>query len=384
MPDQRPTVEPPTPPRPPSTGLPPAGAESDEPRREPDRRREVVAEALANRKAALDRPPALAPLPPFPAAVALDAARRLDRIPAAYARLEASAGGSLGPPAVSLPEPPPARGHEPSEVPAVDRPAGAPGGPTRPGSGPMPERAASTPPGPSGLPLAVPSKGTAVAAAPAAIEAPGRVEVAPPPIPPMAMSSRPDGATRAEDPGRRSPAGPAESPPKAGTSGLGSREVAADPPRPAGSPGVAVSARLGLPIPAASARPQDRPEPAGESGVGPGPRVDPGFAFDAEPASAPGREATPTAIRAPRSDDLRNLAMASPGPSRAGGGSADPGPGGPAGIDREFGAAASAAGGGASVDLSRTNDLLQQLLDAVRRSGGPSMPPGGPSVYPGR
>ena len=41
------------------------------------------------------------------------------------------------------------------------------------------------------------------------------------------------------------------------------------------------------------------------------------------------------------------------------------------------------ASGGAGLDLSRTNDLLQQLLDAVRKpatGGGTSLPTGGPSV----
>jgi hypothetical protein len=37
-----------------------------------------------------------------------------------------------------------------------------------------------------------------------------------------------------------------------------------------------------------------------------------------------------------------------------------------------------------SLDLSKTNELLQQLLDAVRKQRGASLPPGGLPVYPDR
>jgi hypothetical protein len=39
---------------------------------------------------------------------------------------------------------------------------------------------------------------------------------------------------------------------------------------------------------------------------------------------------------------------------------------------------------GVSIDLSKTNELLQQLIDAVRKQRGSSLPIGGPSVYPDR
>ncbi len=88
-------------------------------------------------------------------------------------------------------------------------------------------------------------------------------------------------------------------------------------------------------------------------------------------------------VRNPQSNDLRNLTMTMPtGP--------DP-EGMPSGVGtQDFTLAESSAGqgfsgtDGGSLDLSRTNELLQQLVDAVRKQQGSSLPVGGPSVYPGR
>jgi hypothetical protein len=88
-------------------------------------------------------------------------------------------------------------------------------------------------------------------------------------------------------------------------------------------------------------------------------------------------------VRNPLSSEFRNLSLSGP---------ALQGQGGPASDRRgiEKGAGDPPSGGssssqdGAAVDLSRTNELLQQLIDAVRKQRGSSLPPGGPSVYPDR
>jgi hypothetical protein len=102
----------------------------------------------------------------------------------------------------------------------------------------------------------------------------------------------------------------------------------------------------------------------------------------------PGNPAIPaepfmTSVRNPLSSELRNISMTSPTMAAGIGASSGPdriesSPGRDA-----FGAAASSQAG-ASVDLSRTNELLQQLVEAVRKQRGSSLPTGGPSVYPDR
>ena len=91
---------------------------------------------------------------------------------------------------------------------------------------------------------------------------------------------------------------------------------------------------------------------------------------------------SPEFVRNPASSDLRAMSQAGPGQSaqvgsalRAGYGQStvDPGPDGSASPQ-----------GGPAVDLSRTNELLQQLIDAVRKPRGGSLPLGGASIYPER
>jgi hypothetical protein len=48
-----------------------------------------------------------------------------------------------------------------------------------------------------------------------------------------------------------------------------------------------------------------------------------------------------------------------------------------------FGGSAMPQGGG-TIDLSKTNELLRQLVDAVKQQRDGSLPVGGQSVYPGR
>ncbi len=88
-------------------------------------------------------------------------------------------------------------------------------------------------------------------------------------------------------------------------------------------------------------------------------------------------------VRNPLSADPGRFALAGPTPS-----SQD----GPASIQRGIGASqadpapgsSGSSQGGFSADLTRTNELLQQLIDVVRKQRGSSLPSGGPSVYPER
>ena len=82
---------------------------------------------------------------------------------------------------------------------------------------------------------------------------------------------------------------------------------------------------------------------------------------------------------------MSSLAMASPGVpdggmTGMGNGSFDVGGGNGLGFD----STAAAGGGGATMDLSKTNELLQQLVDAVRKqrdANSAPLPTGGPAVY---
>jgi hypothetical protein len=90
-----------------------------------------------------------------------------------------------------------------------------------------------------------------------------------------------------------------------------------------------------------------------------------------------------TAVRNPRSDDLRNDSWSMSGGSDKGSvdlgsGSLESGP-----TEASSGFSASASEGG-SIDLSKTNELLQQLVDAVRKQQSSSLPIGGPLVYADR
>ena len=97
-------------------------------------------------------------------------------------------------------------------------------------------------------------------------------------------------------------------------------------------------------------------------------------------ASAPATSVSPSMgfVRNPMASDMRGLSSSGPaGPASGHGGMGQ-------------GAADFAGGGspssqsGNSVDLSKTNELLQQLIDAVRKQSDSSLPAGGRSVYPER
>ena len=99
------------------------------------------------------------------------------------------------------------------------------------------------------------------------------------------------------------------------------------------------------------------------------------------PHTMAGRIESPMSfIRNPLSADLRNRSMASPAlPESRGNPSSHGGGMGISADQNAFGSTTSPQGG-SSIDLSKTNELLQQLVDAVRKQRGSSLPIGGPSV----
>ncbi len=119
-----------------------------------------------------------------------------------------------------------------------------------------------------------------------------------------------------------------------------------------------------------------------EPGNGAG-RVGHGMMGDRPQAVDRRSESSTIFVRNPLSADLRNASMASPDFPESGGGQA--GQGGPGkGPDQNVLTAMTASQGGPSIDLSKTNELLQQLIDAVRKQRPSSLPIGGPSAYPDR
>jgi hypothetical protein len=89
-------------------------------------------------------------------------------------------------------------------------------------------------------------------------------------------------------------------------------------------------------------------------------------------------------VRNPRSADMRNFAMmsSSAGPETGKSGLDLGALGiGPAEVSGGVSSSGSEAGAG---DLSKTNELLQELVDAVRKQRSSSLPVGGPLVYADR
>ncbi len=339
---------------------------------------------LSLRKGAFDRPPipASMPLPAFPASLAGEAALRLKRNPGLAVEPEARAT-SLEPPPVALPEPPPVATRESGPAAASDRPG--PSTPPQPRPESMPLVAAAARPQDPGPSPVSPAKGFPVAPAatvnpPRSIDGPSHLMMPPAGSPP----TREIGASPVDLPNFGAPAGTIGSGPKVGVAGLGPLGSDAISPRAADAPKPTIE-RPGEPAPRPSIRPEPQLPPGGSATVKPSAGAGHELSFGAGSGPFPGNEASTITVRNFRSDDLKKLALASPSPTRGGGAPSDSGQGGPASPDRGFDAAASSqAQGAGAVDLSRTNELLQQLIDAVRRQGGPSMPAGGPAVYPGR
>ncbi len=109
----------------------------------------------------------------------------------------------------------------------------------------------------------------------------------------------------------------------------------------------------------------------------------PGMTVGHQTSSPAHAEPSTNFVRNPLSADLRNSSIASSAPTEGG-----TSPAGQGGLGRNSGedlfGATSASHDGASLDLSKTNELLQQLVDAVRMQSGSCLPNGGPSVYPDR
>ena len=139
------------------------------------------------------------------------------------------------------------------------------------------------------------------------------------------------------------------------------------------------------------------PQIVGQAGGGMAPSVASSPGFVSSTASSGGRSNVDPASKGGASVEgspgvpgrmpaaMSSLAMASPGVSDGGvmgmgNGSFDVGDGN----GLRFDSTAAAGSGGATMDLSKTNELLQQLVDAVRKqldTNGTPLPTGGPSVY---
>ncbi len=108
-----------------------------------------------------------------------------------------------------------------------------------------------------------------------------------------------------------------------------------------------------------------------------------GSMADHQSGSSVHAEPSMSFVRNPLSSELKDFSLSGPALPGQGGSASDQG-----GIGKGPGEPASGGAtspqGEASGDLSRTNELLQQLIDAVRKQRGSSLPPGGPSVYPDR
>jgi hypothetical protein len=153
-------------------------------------------------------------------------------------------------------------------------------------------------------------------------------------------------------------------------------------------------AHLGLSVPSSVAAGDLLREPTGGQassdathrvelpGIGPG-LSGAGMRVDQLSASAIHADPSTNVVRNPLSAELRNFSMASAAQPEHGGMAQGQGGIGTSPGENSFGATTSSQGG-ASIDLSKTNELLQQLVDAVRKQRGSSLPVGGPSVYPDR
>jgi hypothetical protein len=111
--------------------------------------------------------------------------------------------------------------------------------------------------------------------------------------------------------------------------------------------------------------------------------IDSGPQIDQQSGSSIHGEPSINFVRSPLSTGLRDFSLSGPAFPIQGGPATDQGGIGKGPSDPASGGT-SAPQGGASGELSKTNELLQQLIDAVRKQRGSSLPPGGHSVYPDR
>jgi len=386
MPDDR---KPHDPGRSPPAVIPPATGAGrpgppDEGRRASGAAIKAVSELLASKKPALDRPaaPASIRLPDFPGTPEATA-RRLETGPASRVK-SGTPETSIPPPAVTLPEGPKAEASKADQRPSADVPRPGPLAEARPTSGMGPTAATPAPAGDVPRPtLAVAMDGIDAAAG---LAGPGR---------------RPEGRGAADsqlvtpnrnlfqgDIGANSPASGDATRRSDGGMGVnlagpaGSARVD----RPTGASAASGLASGGKPGPLGDARSWDVVTGGSrQDGGAARTSTPPGYAGD----SKAGPVAGPMGVRASLAIGPRDLSRPRSGLSGDSGGTAPdfggfgfnsggdaPGPSG------SSGSAAPPVGG--PIDLSKTNELLQQLLEAVRGQRETTLPAGGSSVYSGR
>ena len=351
----------------------------DRPVRASEETIKAVSGLLAEKKAELDRPPT-------PAKVALpEVSRSLDEILRRSEDLPDARSKSVDSP-ITL-EPPPVRLPD----------GGPPEGPSRSDHpGPGPGGLVPTPGGPTTPAVAVEGGSAlvgrdALSAAPPASRSVG-------PGGGASESSRSDRGLAARivpeaakvvagegwradgvvgDPPPQDEAGPTRRPDSVGVSGEESRPARSG--NTSSSKAIAVDLPREPGVAEATTGSRERPGLAGSGAV----VSTSAIAVDHGPRTASHAEPSATVVRNPLSADLKNLSLAGSPSSEASGLSPGRGGTGRESVDDSFGQATSSQGGTA-VDLSKTNELLQQLIDAVRKQRGSSLPIGGPPAYPER
>ena len=122
--------------------------------------------------------------------------------------------------------------------------------------------------------------------------------------------------------------------------------------------------------------------PAEEQGQVPG-KTPSAMSFRQSSASQTPVAASQNLVRNPLSPEFRSFSMANPAPHETMAAAGDEGSTQRGARDEGFGAVL-AAQDSSSLDLSKTNELLQQLVDVVRKQASSSLPISGPSMYPDR
>ena len=342
---------------------------------------EVVSDRLASKRPALDKlaKPAPARLPDFPGTPA-GTARRLENRPTSRARL-GTPEAMLPPMPMSVPDA--TRADEPGEGDRPERSSTssatttairplsariAPPGNTSPptDAGPPTRSAATTGGGPPAGSGGSDRRAEAAAAPDHRVPAPQRDLPRGDDRPEPAASGEP--ARRVDEGSSSKPTAPPDSVRVTGPVG----PTRLSPPAPAGDPASRGSRTGGI-----AADPPRKDDAAGR------PSTSPGLPRDAKVGLGTG----PVGVRASLALGPRDLSGISPGSSGDPGG-ASSGFGGP-GFGLGFGPGGDASGSPHSqpeggMDLSKTNELLEQLLEAVRSRRDAALPGGGPSVYSGR
>jgi hypothetical protein len=153
-----------------------------------------------------------------------------------------------------------------------------------------------------------------------------------------------------------------------------------------GSPESPAAAAIDLSRAARPATGSDTAQGNGAEAIQPGVTASrSGLAAGAGTIPATRAEGSSVAVRNPLASGMGHFSTAPqdlPGPGAQGAGLEATGAGAGSGSTSFGGASMSQRG--ESTDLSKTNDLLRQLVDAVKKQRDASLPVGGQSVYPGR